>query len=196
MIVLGLILIVVAAAAVLFAVIATGTLTASPLSAVGITVSVTPLTMFIAGAVALLLVVLGLALISRGTKRSVHTRRELRHLRKERANQPAAAGAAAGGTTRTDTGSDRRAADRGPGGPRTASARSDAAPRPRSREPGPGATSTPRLPADSAWAASDLPRGRGSKGASPCLDPERPEPGPRALRLLPPRGGRGRPATA
>ena len=105
MIVLGLILILVAAAAVLFAVIATGTLTASPLSAVGITVSVTPLTMFIAGAVALLLVVLGLALISRGTKRSVHTRRELRHLRKERANQPAAAGAAAGGTTRTDAGS-------------------------------------------------------------------------------------------
>ena len=48
MIVLGLILILVAAAAVLFAVIATGTLTASPLSAVGITVSVTPLTMFIA----------------------------------------------------------------------------------------------------------------------------------------------------
>ncbi len=115
MIVLGLILILVAAAAVLFAVIATGTLTASPLSAVGITFSVTPLTMFIAGAVALLLVMLGLALLSRGTKRSVHTRRELRHLRKERANQPAAAGAGAGGTTRTDTGSDaRRAADRGP----------------------------------------------------------------------------------
>ena len=115
MIVLGLILILVAAAAVLFAVIATGTLTASPLSAVGITVSVTPLTMFIAGAIALLLVVLGLALLSRGTKRSVHTRRELRHLRKERANQPAAAGAGAGGTTRTDTGNEgRRAADRTP----------------------------------------------------------------------------------
>ncbi len=115
MIVLGLILILVAAAAVLFAVIATGTLTASPLSAVGITVSVTPLTMFIAGALALLLVVLGLALIGRGTKRSVHTRRELRHLRKERANQPAAAGAAAGGTTRTDAGNEgRRAADRSP----------------------------------------------------------------------------------
>jgi hypothetical protein len=115
MIVLGLILIIVAAVAVLFAVIATGTLTASPLSAVGITVSVTPLTMFVAGAVALLLVVLGLALISRGTKRSVHTRRELRHLRKERANQPAAAGAAAGGTTRTDTGDrgGRPAGDRG-----------------------------------------------------------------------------------
>src|SRR4051812_12515697 len=117
MIVLGLILIIVAAVAVLFAVIATGTLTASPLSAVGITVSVTPLTMFVAGAVALLLVVLGLALISRGTKRSVHTRRELRHLRKERANQPAPAGAAAGGTTRTDTGDrgGRRADDRGTG---------------------------------------------------------------------------------
>ena len=115
MIVLGLILILVAAAAVLFAVIATGTLTASPLSAVGITVSVTPLAMFVAGAVALLIVVLGLALISRGTKRSVHTRRELRHLRKERANQPAAAGAAAGGTTRTDTGGEgRRAAGREP----------------------------------------------------------------------------------
>jgi hypothetical protein len=117
MIVLGLILIIIAAVAVLFAVIATGTLTASPLSAVGITVSVTPLTMFVAGAVALLLVVLGLALVSRGTKRSVHTRRELRHLRKERANQPAAAGAAAGGTTQTDTGDrdgGRRAGDRGP----------------------------------------------------------------------------------
>jgi hypothetical protein len=114
MIVLGLILIIVAAAAVLFAVIATGTLTASPLSAVGITVSVTPLTMFIAGAVALLLVVLGLALIGRGTKRSVHTRRELRHLRKEQANQPAAG---TGGTTRTDTGDEgRRDTDRSPEG--------------------------------------------------------------------------------
>jgi membrane protein implicated in regulation of membrane protease activity len=117
MIVLGLILIVVAAAAVLFAVVATGTLTASPLSAVGITVSVTPLTMFIAGAVALLLVVLGLALIGRGTKRSVHTRRELRHLRKEQANQPAAAGTGVGDTTRTDTGDEgRRATDRSPEG--------------------------------------------------------------------------------
>ena len=127
MIVLGLILIIVAAAAVLFAVIATGTLTASPLSAVGITVSVTPLTMFIAGALALLLVVLGLALIGRGTKRSVHTRRELRHLRKERANQPAAAGAGAGGTTPTDDGERGAPCSRpGPGGPR--------------RRPRPGAT--------------------------------------------------------
>ena len=90
MIVLGLILIVVAAAAVLFAVAASGTLTAAPLTAIGVTVTVTPLTMFVAGAVALLLVVLGLGLISRGTKRSVHTRRELRQLRKEQANQPAA----------------------------------------------------------------------------------------------------------
>jgi len=83
MIVLGLILIIVAAAAVLFALASGGTLTASPLTAIGVTVNVTPLAMFLAGAVALLLVVLGLALISRGTKRSVHTRRELRQLRKE-----------------------------------------------------------------------------------------------------------------
>jgi hypothetical protein len=106
MIVLGLILIIIAAAAVLFAVIATGTLTASPLSAIGITVSVTPLTMFIAGAVSLLLVLLGLALISRGTKRSVHTRRELRQLRKEQTRQPAGAGTAAGGTSRSGTSGD------------------------------------------------------------------------------------------
>ena len=89
MIVLGLILIIVAAAAVLFALASGGTLTASPLTAIGVTVNVTPLAMFVAGAVSLLLVVLGPALISRGTKRSVHTRRELRQLRKEQSRQPA-----------------------------------------------------------------------------------------------------------
>ena len=88
MIVLGFILIIVAAAAVLFALASGGTLTASPLTAIGVTVNVTPLAMFVAGAVSLLLVVLGLALISRGTKRSVHTRRELRQLRKGQ-SQPA-----------------------------------------------------------------------------------------------------------
>jgi|SRR5690349_13917946 len=91
MIVLGFILIIVAAAAVLFALASGGTLTASPLTAIGVTVNVTPLAMFVAGAVSLLLVVLGLALISRGTKRSVHTRRELRQLRKEQSRQPATA---------------------------------------------------------------------------------------------------------
>jgi hypothetical protein len=94
MIVLGLILIIVAAAAVLFALASGGTLTASPLTAIGVTVNVTPLAMFVAGAVSLLLVVLGLALISRGTKRSVHTRRELRQLRKGQAKQPDTAAAA------------------------------------------------------------------------------------------------------
>ena len=89
MIVLGFILIIVAAAAVLFALASGGTLTASPLTAIGVTVNVTPLAMFVAGAVSLLLVVLGLALISRGTKRSVHTRRELRQLRKGQSTQPA-----------------------------------------------------------------------------------------------------------
>ena len=89
MIVLGFILIIVAAAAVLFALASGGTLTSSPLTAIGVTVNVTPLAMFVAGAVSLLLVVLGLALISRGTKRSVHTRRELRQLRKEQSKQPA-----------------------------------------------------------------------------------------------------------
>ena len=69
--------------------------------------------LIIVGALALLLVVLGLALIGRGTKRSVHTRRELRHLRKERATQPASAGAAAGGTTRSDTGNEGRTATDG-----------------------------------------------------------------------------------
>ena len=88
MIVLGLILIIVAAAAVLFALASGGTLTASPLTAIGVTVNVTPLAMFVAGAVSLLLVVLGLALISRGTKRSVHTRRELRQLRKGQSRSP------------------------------------------------------------------------------------------------------------
>lgn len=119
MIVLGFILIVLAAGAVLFALIATGTLTAAPLSAVGVTVSVTPLAMFIAGAVSLLLVVLGLALISRGTKRSVHTRRELRQLRKGQTNQPTTADAAGTGTSRTTDGRDStgptRTDDRGAG---------------------------------------------------------------------------------
>ena len=126
MIVLGLILIIVAAAAVLFALASGGTLTASPLTAIGVTVNVTPLAMFVAGAVSLLLVVLGLALISRGTKRSVHTRRELRQLRKGQAKQPATTACPrpfrrpGGGPPRRPL---RRA--RGPvAAPRTASARS------------------------------------------------------------------------
>jgi membrane protein implicated in regulation of membrane protease activity len=126
MIVLGFILIVLAAGAVLFALIATGTLTAAPLSAVGVTVSVTPLAMFVAGAVSLLLVVLGLALISRGTKRSVHTRRELRQLRKGQVNQPTAADAAGAGTSRATDGRDStgptRTDDRGAGGRPTGAA--------------------------------------------------------------------------
>ena len=91
MIVLGLLLILIAVGATLFVVMATVQVIAPPatfpirLTAVGITFSASPLAMFIAGAVSLVLLAVGYALISRGTRRRARSRKELRQLRKEQA---------------------------------------------------------------------------------------------------------------
>ena len=101
MIVLGLLLILIAVGATLFVVMATVQVIAPPatfpikLTAVGVTFSASPLAMFIAGAVSLVLLAVGYALISRGTRRRARSRKELRQLRKEQAvagTSPAAEG--------------------------------------------------------------------------------------------------------
>ena len=86
MIALGLALTLVAAGCIVFAVIATATTSSTiELSALGVTLTVSPVNLFIAGAVTVLLLGLGLRLISRGTRRSARTHKELRSLRKDKA---------------------------------------------------------------------------------------------------------------
>jgi uncharacterized protein HemX len=86
MIALGLALVLIAAGATLFAVIASSTTSNSvELAAFGVTISATPLALFIAGALSVALLGLGLALVGRGTRRTSRTHRELKQLRKENA---------------------------------------------------------------------------------------------------------------
>ena len=66
MIALGLALVLIAGGATVFAVFASATSsTMTPLTAFGLTISASPLTVFLAGAVTVVLVVLGLALIGK-----------------------------------------------------------------------------------------------------------------------------------
>jgi len=89
MIVLGLILILLAAGAAVFSAIASGSTTQKvEMEALGVIVVATPLALYIAGVASLLLLVLGLLMVSRGTKRRAHSRRELKELRKHQAAQP------------------------------------------------------------------------------------------------------------
>ncbi|HEX7537212.1 MAG TPA: hypothetical protein VF391_09430 [Dermatophilaceae bacterium] len=79
-------LILIVAVATVFAVVASATTsTAIELTAFNVTISATPLALFIAGALSVALLVLGFALLSRGTRRSARTHRELKQLRKENA---------------------------------------------------------------------------------------------------------------
>jgi hypothetical protein len=83
---LGLALTLVAAGATVFAVIATATTsTTIALTALGVTISASPLDLFIAGALSVVLLGLGFSLISKGTRRSARTHKELRSLRKDKA---------------------------------------------------------------------------------------------------------------
>jgi len=104
---LGLALALVAACATVFAVVASATTsTAITLTALGVTISVRPLALFIGGALSVILFGLGFALISRGTRRQARTHKELKQLRKDHA-------VAATRTTddSTDHGTDQRADD-------------------------------------------------------------------------------------
>jgi hypothetical protein len=102
-IVLGVMLIVVALGATGFAVFASVSSSAksqtTELTGVGITVSASPLAMFIVGAVTVTLLGLGFALLTRGVRHKVSAHKELHQLRKEKA------AASAGTTDAADGGS-------------------------------------------------------------------------------------------
>jgi hypothetical protein len=81
---LGVILILIAVAATVFAVIASGTIsTAITLTGLGITISATPMALFIGGALSVFMFAVGFALVTRGTRRTAAKRRELKQLRKD-----------------------------------------------------------------------------------------------------------------
>jgi membrane protein implicated in regulation of membrane protease activity len=85
-IVLGFALTLIAAGATVFAVIASASAsTAVPLTALGITISASPLDLFLAGALSVVLLGLGFSLIRRGTRRTARTHKELKQLRKDKA---------------------------------------------------------------------------------------------------------------
>jgi hypothetical protein len=86
MIVLGLLLILLAVGAAAVAASApSATTRVIEMTAVGVTVKASPLAMFLAGAVSVLMLGFGFALVSRGTRRKTKARKELRGLRKDQA---------------------------------------------------------------------------------------------------------------
>jgi hypothetical protein len=106
MIVLGLLLILVAVGATVFALTAPSAAAQTiEVTALGFTVSASPMAMFFAGAVSLALLALGYVLINGGTRRKARSRKELHQLRKEQAAAGASTSAAAGERSRR---SDRR----------------------------------------------------------------------------------------
>ena len=89
MIVIGVLLVVVAAAAVALVLMAPDSMSnAIQLTAIGVTVNATPLALFVGGAVTLALFGLGFPMITQGIRRNAKRRKELHQLRKE---HPAAA---------------------------------------------------------------------------------------------------------
>ncbi|HEY8652893.1 MAG TPA: hypothetical protein VIL87_07335 [Dermatophilaceae bacterium] len=97
MIVLGLLLILAAVSATVFAVMAPSAAAQTiEVSALGFKISASPLAMFVAGALSVILLGLGFALINRGTRRKASSRKELRELRKGQADAAAHPAAEAG----------------------------------------------------------------------------------------------------
>lgn len=97
MIVLGLLLILAAVAATVFAVTApSGAEQTIEVSALGFKLLASPLAMFVAGALSVVLVGIGFALINRGARRKASSRKELRELRKGQADAAAHPSAEAG----------------------------------------------------------------------------------------------------
>jgi hypothetical protein len=100
MIIFGLLLILVAVGAAAVALTAPmATAQVVQMTAVGVTIKASPLAMFLAGAVSVLLLGLGLAMISQGTHRKARAHKELRELRKDRATDAPEAAADAGETS-------------------------------------------------------------------------------------------------
>ncbi|MHB8298289.1 MAG: hypothetical protein ACYDDW_06925 [Dermatophilaceae bacterium] len=97
MIVLGLLLVLAAVGATVFAVMApSGAEQTIELTALGVKVSASPLAMFVAGALSVILLGIGFALINRGARRKASSRKELRALRKGQADTAAHTSAEAG----------------------------------------------------------------------------------------------------
>ncbi len=97
MIVLGVLLILAAVVATVFAVMAPAAASETiVVTALGVKVSASPLAMFVAGAVSVALLGLAYILISKGTQRKARSRRELRQLRKEQAASGASVAAEGG----------------------------------------------------------------------------------------------------
>jgi hypothetical protein len=104
--------------------------TAIDLTAFGLRISISALDLFVAGALAALLLGLGLSLISRGTRRSARTHKELKLLRKDKARAATQAaaereGALTGARAERGTG-DGRAGVAGQGTPPSHRRHSDA----------------------------------------------------------------------
>lgn len=104
MIALGVLLILIAAGvAVVLATAPTATLNVIDLGAGNFTVSASPLALFIAGAVSVILIGLGLALINGGARRKASSRKELRDLRRgQTADASPTSGAAGQHSSRRD----------------------------------------------------------------------------------------------
>jgi hypothetical protein len=103
MIVLGLLLILLAVGAAATALTApSATSRVIEMTAVGVTVKASPLAMFLAGAVSVLMLGLGFALVSGGTRRKTRARKELRGLRKDQATAAEASTAAQESPSRRD----------------------------------------------------------------------------------------------
>lgn len=97
MIVLGLLLILAAVAATVFAVMApAGAEQTIEVSALGFKILASPLAMFITGALSVILLGIGFALINRGARHKASSRKELRELRKGQADAAAQPAAEAG----------------------------------------------------------------------------------------------------
>jgi hypothetical protein len=104
MVVIGVLLVVIAAGAVAMVLMAPDAMSnVIELTAIGVTVKASPLALFVAGAASLALFALGLPMITQGVRRKAKTRKELHHLRKEHA----VAGASTSTAERQSSGRDR-----------------------------------------------------------------------------------------
>lgn len=107
MIVLGLLLILLAVGAAATALTApSATAQVIEITAVGLKVRASPLAMFLAGAVSVLMLGFGFALVSGGARRKTRARKELRGLRKDQATAAEASADAEGGPSRRDSSPD------------------------------------------------------------------------------------------
>ena len=103
MIVLGVLMVVIAASAVALVLVAPDAMSSViELTAIGVTVKASPLALFVAGAVSLALFGLGFPMITQGIRRKAKRRKELHQLRKEQATSGGSNPTAAESSTNHD----------------------------------------------------------------------------------------------